>query len=184
MELNTEFLQFASLGTSIYRLQVQMSVWPEKPGRRPDHRHKASRRTIVRSAFQNFAEILSWFEPRPDAVALLSDGRTFTASNFHIKALRISIYVALALGPRRLASRHLNFECATCLMDEYVRTGIHIPRTVATIFPYLYFGKKSHSWSNTKWRPDVLLKHLDGCKLEQFEASRHRGRSRRKVLVI
>jgi len=36
MEFNTEFLQFSSLGTFIYRLQVQMSVWLEKPRRRPD----------------------------------------------------------------------------------------------------------------------------------------------------
>jgi len=43
--------------------------------------------------------------------------------------------------------------------------------TVATIFPYLCFGKKSHSLSNTECRPDILLKHPDGCKLEQFEAS-------------
>jgi hypothetical protein len=72
----------------------------------------------------------------------------------------------------------------TCLINERVQTGIHIVRTVATIFPYLCFGKKSHSWSNTKQRPDVLLRRPDGCKLEQFEASRHRGRSRRKVLVV
>jgi len=38
--------------------------------------------------------------------------------------------------------------------------------------------------SNTKSRPDVLLKHPDGCKLEQFEVSRHRGRSERKVLIV
>jgi hypothetical protein len=69
-------------------------------------------------------------------------------------------------------------------MDERFRTGIHIVRTVAAIFPYLCFGKKSHSWSNTKCHPDVLLKRPDRCKLEQFEASQHRGRSRRKVLVI
>jgi len=56
-------------------------------------------------------------------------------------------------------------------MDERVRTGIHIVRIVTVIFPYLYFGKKSHSWSNTECRPDVLLKRQDGCKLEQFEAS-------------
>jgi hypothetical protein len=37
---------------------------------------------------------------------------------------------------------------------------------------------------NTKSLPDVLLKRLDRCKLEQFEASRHRGRSGRKVLVV
>jgi hypothetical protein len=70
-----------------------------------------------------------------------------------------------------LSSGHLNFECATCLMDENVRTGIHIVRTVAAIFPYLCFGKKSHSWSNTECHSDVLLKCSDGCKLEQFEAS-------------
>jgi hypothetical protein len=30
----------------------------------------------------------------------------------------------------------------------------------------------------------VLLRCSDGCKLEQFEGSRHRGRSRQKVLVV
>jgi hypothetical protein len=35
--------------------------------------------------------------------------------------------------------------CDTCLMDERVRTDIHVVRTVAAIFPYLCFGKKS--WS-------------------------------------
>lgn len=30
----------------------------------------------------------------------------------------------------------------------------------------------------------MLLRSLDGCKLEQFEGSRHRGRSRRKVLIV
>jgi len=108
MECNTEFLQFSSLGTSIYRLQVQMSVWLEKPRRCPEGRHKASGWTIVQSAFQNFAEILSRLEPLPD-------GRTFAAHNFHIKASCIqtigmivrtvdlmhviSIYVALTSEP-------------------------------------------------------------------------------------
>jgi hypothetical protein len=62
----------------------------------------------------------------------LPDGRTFTARNFHIKALpvrtigmivrtvdlmqAISIYVARASGTWGLASGRLNFECATCLM--------------------------------------------------------------------
>jgi hypothetical protein len=55
-------------------------------------------------------------------------------------------------------------------MDEHVRTGIHIVRTVVAIFPYLCFGKKSHSWSNTECRLDVLLKRPNVCKLEQFEA--------------
>jgi hypothetical protein len=69
-------------------------------------------------------------------------------------------------------------------MDERARTRIHIIQTVAEIFPYLCFGKKSHNWSNTECRPDVLLKCWDGCKVEQFEASRHKGWSGRKVLVI
>jgi hypothetical protein len=30
----------------------------------------------------------------------------------------------------------------------------------------------------------MLLKRSDGCKLEQFEASRHKGRSGQKVLVV
>jgi len=56
-------------------------------------------------------------------------------------------------------------------MDERVRTGIHIVWTVAVIFPYLFFGKKSHSWSNTDCHLVVLLKSPDGCKMEQLEAS-------------
>lgn len=30
----------------------------------------------------------------------------------------------------------------------------------------------------------MLLRRLDGCKLEQFEGFRHRGRSGQKVLVV
>jgi len=126
--------------------------------------------------------------------------RTLAVSNFHIKASRvrtkgmvvqtidqmhaISIYVARASGPWMLSSGRLNFECATCLMDERVRTRIHIVQTIAAIFPYLCFEKKSHSWSNTECRLNMLLKLPNGCKLEQFEASWHRGSSELKVLVI
>jgi len=60
----------------------------------------------------------------------------------------------------------------------------HIVQTVAANFPYLYFGKKSRSWSNTECHPDVVLKRPEGCKLEQFKASQYRGRSEWKVLVI
>jgi hypothetical protein len=56
-------------------------------------------------------------------------------------------------------------------MDDHIQTGIHVVWTVAAIFPYLCYGKKSHSWSNTECRPDMLLKRLNRCKLEQFEAS-------------
>jgi hypothetical protein len=102
------------------------------------------------------------------------NGRTFTASNFHIKALRVqtrgmavrtvdlihTIFIsdACASGPRGLTSGHLDFECDTCLMDDCVWTGFHIVRTVAANFPYLCFGRKSHNWSNTECHSDVLLK--------------------------
>jgi hypothetical protein len=52
-----------------------MSVRLDKPRRRLDSRYKASGRTTVRSAFQNFAEILSRFMQRQDGVAL-SSGRS------------------------------------------------------------------------------------------------------------
>jgi len=128
------------------------------------------------------------------------DGRTSTGRNFHTKASRIwtkgmaiqtvdlmhalSTSDALVSRPRGLMSGHLNFDCDTYLMNERVRTGFHIVWTFVANFPYLCFGKKSSSWSNTKCRPKVLLKRPDGCKLEQFEASRHRGRSRWKVLLV
>jgi hypothetical protein len=86
MRFNTEFLQFSSLGTSIYRLQVQMSVWLEKPRRRLDGRHKASGQTTVRSAFQ----ISQKFFPKLSRIRTMlpsrPDDRTLAARNFHIKA--------------------------------------------------------------------------------------------------
>jgi hypothetical protein len=154
----------------------------------------------VRSGFQ----ISQKFFPELSRVGTMlpcrPDGRTLAARNFHIKAwcvrtvtsvvrtmnliYAISIYEACAFRPWRPSFGRLNFECATCLMDERIWTGIHFVCTAAAVFLYMCFGKKSHSWSNTECRPDVLLKRPDRCKLEQFEAFRHRGRSRRKVLVV
>jgi hypothetical protein len=62
-----------------------MSVWLDKPRRCLDGRHKASVRTTVRSAFQNFAEILSCFEPHPDGVALSSGWSHFSCTQFSYK---------------------------------------------------------------------------------------------------
>jgi hypothetical protein len=199
MKFNTEFSQFSSLRASIYRLQVQMSAWLEIPRCRPDGRHRASGRTTVWSAFQISLKFFSEMSHVQTVLPCRTDGCTLAAHNFHTKASRvwpigmvvrtvdlmhaISIWVARASGTWRLASGRLDFECMTCLMDERVRTGIHIVQTVAAIFLYLCFGKKSHSWSSTEWRPDVLLKRLDGCQLERFKASRHRGRFGWKVLV-
>jgi hypothetical protein len=62
--------------------------------------------------------------------------------------------------------------------------GTHIIRTVAVVFPYLCFGTKSFSLSNTERRPAVLLRRPEGYNQEQFEGSRHRRRFGRKVLII
>jgi hypothetical protein len=62
--------------------------------------------------------------------------------------------------------------------------GTHIVKTVAAFFPYLCFGTKSFSLLNTERHPTVLLRRPDGCNLDQFEASRHRGRCRQKVLIV
>jgi hypothetical protein len=114
------------------------------------------------------------------------DGRTFAASNFHIEVSlvwtrrmgvrtvnlmhAISISNERASGPCWLSFGCLDLNCDTYLMDERVRTGIHVVQSVAAIFPYLCLERNLEAWSNTEGRSDV-------CKLEQFEASRHRGRS-------
>jgi hypothetical protein len=133
----------------------------------------------------DFSKILLKFFPDLSRVRTVvscrPDGRTSAASNFHTRASHvrtkgmvvrtvdlmhaISISDARASGPRGLTFGHLDFECDTCLMDGRVRTRFHIVRTVAAIFPYLCFRKKSRSWSNTECHPDVLLKCPDECKL-------------------
>jgi hypothetical protein len=152
MEFNTKFLLFSSLGTSIYRLQVQKSVWLEKPRRCPDGSQGLSRRTTVRSIFWEFRwNSFLFLSHVRTVVPCRLDGCTSAASNFQIKDSRvrtggmvvrtvdlmytISIFEACASGPCWLASGRLDFECDTCLMDKRVWTGIHVVWTVATIFP-------------------------------------------------
>jgi hypothetical protein len=141
-----------------------------KPRRRPDCSDRASGRTTVRSNFWKFGwnsfliwAVSGWWCPVVQTVAL--------------PLQVISIPRFPTSEPRGWSSGRLDFVCDTFLMDERVRT-------VAVIFPSPCFGRKCHSWSNTECRPDALLKRPDGCKLEQFEASRHRGMSRRMMLWI
>jgi hypothetical protein len=165
-----------------------MSVWLDKAGCRPDSGPRPSRQTTVRPKFLKFLWRSFLFESRVQTVRhWRPDGRTSAASNFHIKALRvrtggtivwtadlmhaISISDARASGPSWLASGPLDLNCDTCFMDE---------RFVAAIFPYLCLERNYEAWSNIESDPNGLLKHPDRCKLEQFEASRHRGRSGRK----
>jgi hypothetical protein len=44
--------------------------------------------------------------------------------------------------------------------------------------------RNPEAWSNTECHSDGLLKPPDGCKLEQFETSSHKGRSEQKVLIV
>jgi len=60
----------------------------------------------------------------------------------------------------------------------------HVVWTVAAVFPYLRLERKPFHFSNTERRLDVLLRHPNGCNLEQFEASRHKWESGQKVLVV
>jgi hypothetical protein len=66
-----------------------MSIWLEILRCRPDGRHKASRRTTVRSIFQ----ISHKFFPELRRVQMVlpcrSDSHTLAACNFHIKASRV-----------------------------------------------------------------------------------------------
>jgi len=160
MEFNTELLLFSSLGASIYRLTVQMSVLLDKTGRHPDGGHRPSGQTTMQLKFWKFCWRSFLFESRVRTVLPCRlDGRTSTASNFYIGASRVQIgrmvvqpadlmhviFIsdANASGRSWLGSGCLDLNCDTCLMDERVRTGIHVVRTVAVIFPYLCFGKKS-----------------------------------------
>jgi hypothetical protein len=93
---------------------------------------------------ENFAEIIFVSELRSDSGAPSFGQLPSTTSNFHIKALRIQARGMIVLTVDLMhaisisdacASGHLDLNCDTCLMDEGVRTGIHVVRTVAAIFP-------------------------------------------------
>jgi hypothetical protein len=106
------------------------------------------------------------------------------ASNFHIEASRvwtkgmvvqtahlmhaISISDAHAFRPCWLVSGRLDLNCDTCLMDEPVRTGIHVIRTVASIFPYLCLERNPEAWSNIKSWPDGMTHRPDRWSFGQL----------------
>jgi hypothetical protein len=114
-----------------------------------------SGQTTVRQEFQKFRRRSFLFESHVRTVLPCHlDSCTFSASNFHKEASRVQIKSmvvwtadlmhSISISDAR-ASRPcwLDLNCDICLMDERVLTGIHVVRTVATIFPYLCFGKKS-----------------------------------------
>jgi hypothetical protein len=65
-----------------------------------------------------------------------------------------------------------------------VETDVRTAERLLHDLPYLCFGMKSFYLLNTEGRPDVLLRRLDVCNLEQFEASGHRRESERKILIV
>jgi hypothetical protein len=77
----------------------------------------------------------------------------------------ISIYRLRASGPWWLVSWRLDLNCDTCLMDERVRTKMHVVRMMTAIFPYLCFGKKSWNFGRT------LSVIWTGCWIVQTDAS-------------
>jgi len=87
MEFNTEFLQFSSLGASIYRLQEFKYASDSKylgivrmvDIRRPNRQ--------LCDQLSKLAEILSWIEPRLDGVALGSWRLHFSSTQFSYQGL-------------------------------------------------------------------------------------------------
>jgi hypothetical protein len=166
-----------------------MSVWLDKTERRPDGQ-------LCDRNFENFAEDLLCLRAASGRWCTIFRTVSRPLRVIHIKALRvrtrrmvvrtvdemhtISISDARTSRPCWLASRRLDLNCDTFLMDERVHMGFHVVRTVAAIFSYLCLERNPEAWSNTESHPDGLLNRADGWKLEQFEASRHRGRSGRK----
>jgi hypothetical protein len=54
----------------------------------------------------------------------------------------ISITVERSSRPSLLTSGRLYLNCDSCLMYERVRTGIHVVRTVSSIFPHMNLERK------------------------------------------
>jgi len=167
-----------------------MRVLLDKTGRRLDGGHRPSGQTIVRPKFWEFRWKSFLFEHRVRMVLpCRSDGRTFAASNFHIEALLVRT--------RRMVVQTANLMHAISYLmlarsdnDDW-RLDVWIWIVILALWMSTS-GRESTSsgrlqrsshicvlernpeaWSNTESRPD-------GCKLEQFEASRHRGRFRRE----
>jgi hypothetical protein len=169
-----------------------MSVWLDKTGRHPDDVHRPPGRTTMRPKFWKFCWRSFLFESRVRTVMpCRPDGRTFAASNFHIEALRVRTGRMVV---RMVDLMHARPDHADWHPDVWIWIAI-LALWMST------FGRESTSsrrlqqsshicvlernpeaWSNTEDRPDELLNRLDGCKLEQFEAFRHRGRSGRESI--
>jgi hypothetical protein len=177
MEFNTEFLQFSSLGASIYRLTVQMSVWLDKTGCRPEGGHRSSGRTTVRSKFR-WKSFL--FESRVRTVLpCRMEDRMFTASNFHIEASgvqtkRMVVQTVVLMHTISIFDTRSSRPCWLASERESISSG-RLQRS-----SHICVLERNPERRPTEGRPDEQLNRPDRCKLEQFEASRHRERSWRE----
>jgi len=183
-----------------------MSVWLEIPRCHSNGRHKASGRTTMRSNFEISRKFFPEFRCIWKVLPCRLDSRTLAAHNFHIKAWRVRTMTSVVWTVNLIhviiwSSRSQTMKTVVQTSDFWMRYLLcgwarpdrnphrsngnpHRLDGCSCLPISVFFKKKSHSWSNTKWRPSVLLKRSDECKLEQFEASRHRGRSGRKFLVV
>jgi hypothetical protein len=145
-----------------------MSVWLDKTGRHPDNGHRLSGQTTLLPKFQKFRWKSFLFKSRVRTVRhCRSDGRMSATSNFHIEAPcvqtrrmgvwmvnlmhAISISDARASGRESTSSGWLQQSSHICVWKEILKLD----------------------WTLRVVQTGCLC--LDVCKLEQFEASRHRA---------
>jgi hypothetical protein len=80
-----------------------------------------------------------------------------------------------------LTSGRWYLNCDSCLKETHVRTGHHIVRMVDRSFLYRNL-ERIWDWSSTERRPDVLLKRLDGYKLDRTFSTQWRVRTEMHVV--
>jgi len=114
-------------------------------------------------SFPNLLEILSWIEPCCPSVRMvalqlhvISKLRLESPDHEDWRPDGCTLYAWLALS--KIASRREHISSGWLQLSSHICV---LQRSLA-----------------------VLLRHPDGCNQEQFEGSRHRGRSGRKVLVV
>jgi len=122
-----------------------------KTGRRLDGSHGCLEGQLCDQLFENFTEILSWNEPRPEGGAL-SFGRS------HVWCTQFP-YLMLARPD------HDDWHPDVWIWTVILALWMSAPERVAAIFRYLCFGKKSWSFGQT------LSVIQTGCWIVRTDAS-------------
>jgi hypothetical protein len=152
------------------------------------------------TGFPNSYDILSWLELGPDGVALASGRLHISYTQFPYQGLEhpdhescrpdgwidACIFHIWSLSVRSMKTDVRTVElCMHDLPYEGERSdrNTHRPDGCSCL-PIYVFWKEIFQPVEYWNLLDMLLRSSDGCKMEQFEGSRHRGRSRRKVLIV